>query len=197
MGATLQKNPEAAMAGATPYLRLFGLAAGGIYLGARARWRRPATARPGQPIALARFFAENIATAAHGPEGHRGRRRRLHPDAGAGSAVGVSNGSPPLDGEGLPLLGGEDESGRGQMEQDPMASNVIATLHNDGADRCRQDHEAALTALSDATNSGETRKTREAGRFQREPSGTFATQAQAVAAARVGWLRDVVSSAKE
>ena len=32
MGGALQKNPEAALAGATPYLRLFGLAAGGIYL---------------------------------------------------------------------------------------------------------------------------------------------------------------------
>ena len=32
MGANLQSNPDAAMAGATPYLRLFGLASGGIYL---------------------------------------------------------------------------------------------------------------------------------------------------------------------
>ena len=30
--ARLQKNPDAALAGATPYLRLFGLASGGIYL---------------------------------------------------------------------------------------------------------------------------------------------------------------------
>ena len=65
MGASLQKNPEAAMAGACPYLRLFGLAAGGIYL---ARGALAATRNGGQvqPIAIARFFAENIATAANG-----------------------------------------------------------------------------------------------------------------------------------
>ena len=69
MGSALQTNPEAAMAGATPYLRLFGLAAGGIYLArgalaaARDGGQGPSTA---QPIALARFFAENLATAAAG-----------------------------------------------------------------------------------------------------------------------------------
>ncbi len=66
IGGALQKNPEAAAAGATPYLRLFGLAAGGIYLARSAL----AAARDGgtsaQPIALARFFAENIATASGG-----------------------------------------------------------------------------------------------------------------------------------
>jgi 3-(methylsulfanyl)propanoyl-CoA dehydrogenase len=65
MGSALQSNPEAAMAGATPYLRLFGLAAGGVYLARGAL----AAARDGgqaQPIALARFFAENLATAATG-----------------------------------------------------------------------------------------------------------------------------------
>src|SRR6185436_11750790 len=69
MGSALQTNPEAAMAGATPYLRLFGLAAGGVYLARGAL----AAARDGgqgpsiaQPIALARFFAENLATAAAG-----------------------------------------------------------------------------------------------------------------------------------
>jgi 3-(methylsulfanyl)propanoyl-CoA dehydrogenase len=69
LGASLTKNPEAAMAGATPYLRLFGLAAGGIYLARGAL----AAARDGgqgqsmaQPIAIARFFAENLATAATG-----------------------------------------------------------------------------------------------------------------------------------
>jgi hypothetical protein len=65
VGSALQKSPEAAMAGATPYLRLFGLAAGGVYLarGALAAARDGAAA---QPIAIARFFAENIATAAAG-----------------------------------------------------------------------------------------------------------------------------------
>src|SRR5215510_11389665 len=65
LGSALQSNPEAAMAGATPYLRLFGLAAGGIYLARGAL----AAARDGaqtQPIAIARFFAENLATAASG-----------------------------------------------------------------------------------------------------------------------------------
>jgi hypothetical protein len=65
MGESLQRNPEAAMAGATPYLRLFGLAAGGVYLARGAL----AAARGGeqpQQVAVARFFAENIATAATG-----------------------------------------------------------------------------------------------------------------------------------
>ena len=68
MGGALRKNPEAALAGAAPYLRLFGLAAGGIYLakGALAAARDGAATAPGQPIAVARFFAENLATAAPG-----------------------------------------------------------------------------------------------------------------------------------
>jgi hypothetical protein len=63
----LQKSPEAALAGAQPYLRLFGLAAGGIYLarGALAVVREGASDSAGR-IALARFFAENLATAAPG-----------------------------------------------------------------------------------------------------------------------------------
>ena len=70
MGAALQKSPDAAMAGATPYLRLFGLAAGGVYLArgalaaARAGGGQAQSAAPA--IALARFFAENLATAATG-----------------------------------------------------------------------------------------------------------------------------------
>ena len=61
----LQKNPDAAMAGATPYLRLFGLTSGGVYLarGALAAARNGGRA---EPIAIARFFAENIASAAPG-----------------------------------------------------------------------------------------------------------------------------------
>jgi len=63
----MQQNPEAALAGATPYLRLFGLAAGGVYLakGALAAARDnggSASAR----VALARFFAETQATEAPG-----------------------------------------------------------------------------------------------------------------------------------
>jgi acyl-CoA dehydrogenase len=69
MGANLAQNKlEAAMAGATPYLRLFGLASGGIYLarGALAAARQGGGNGHAQPIAVARFFAENIATAAGG-----------------------------------------------------------------------------------------------------------------------------------
>jgi hypothetical protein len=64
MGKALHKCPEAALAGATPYLRLFGLAAGGHYLarGALAAMRDGG----GDRIALARFFAENISTAGPG-----------------------------------------------------------------------------------------------------------------------------------
>ena len=68
MGMSLQKNQDAALAGAAPYLRLFGLAAGGIYLarGALAASRNGATGGSAQSIAIARFFAENLATAAGG-----------------------------------------------------------------------------------------------------------------------------------
>ncbi|HEY7553111.1 MAG TPA: acyl-CoA dehydrogenase [Hyphomicrobiaceae bacterium] len=65
MSSALQSDPEAAMAGATPYLRLFGLAAGGVYLARGAL----AAARDGGPtrsIVLARFFAENLAITAGG-----------------------------------------------------------------------------------------------------------------------------------
>jgi hypothetical protein len=68
MGGALSKNPDAALAGAAPYLRLFGLAAGGIYLakGALAATRDGAANGQSQAIAVARFFAENLATAAPG-----------------------------------------------------------------------------------------------------------------------------------
>ncbi|MBN9262038.1 MAG: acyl-CoA dehydrogenase, partial [Hyphomicrobium sp.] len=67
LGGALQKNPEAALAGAQPYLRLFGLAAGGVYLarGALAVVRDGASDSANR-IAIARFFAENLATAAPG-----------------------------------------------------------------------------------------------------------------------------------
>jgi alkylation response protein AidB-like acyl-CoA dehydrogenase len=68
MGASLQKSPEAALVGATPYLKLFGLASGGVYLalGALAAARQADANGQGRPIAVARFFAESIATAAGG-----------------------------------------------------------------------------------------------------------------------------------
>jgi acyl-CoA dehydrogenase len=65
----LQDNREAALAGATPYLRLFGLTAGGAYL---ARGALAATSNGSLTgdsvtrVALARFFAENLAVAAPG-----------------------------------------------------------------------------------------------------------------------------------
>jgi acyl-CoA dehydrogenase len=65
MGKALATNPNAALAGATPYLRLFGLAAGGHYLARGAL----AAARDGggvNHIALARFFAENLCVQARG-----------------------------------------------------------------------------------------------------------------------------------
>ncbi len=68
LGGTLQKNPEAALAGAQPYLRLFGLASGGNYLarGALAAARNGPAGSAAARIAVARFFAENLATAAPG-----------------------------------------------------------------------------------------------------------------------------------
>jgi acyl-CoA dehydrogenase len=56
-------HQDAALAGATPYLRLFASAAGGALLAeeALAAIRLPAAADPAARIAIARFFAENIA----------------------------------------------------------------------------------------------------------------------------------------
>ena len=65
LGETMRRDPEAALAGATPYLRLFGLAAGGTYL-ARAALAAVRDDFQALPVALARFFAENLATAAPG-----------------------------------------------------------------------------------------------------------------------------------
>ena len=65
MGAQLAANRDAALAGATPYLRLFGIAAGGVYLARGAL----VAARDGNgagAIGTARCFAENVATAAPG-----------------------------------------------------------------------------------------------------------------------------------
>lgn len=70
MIGTLATSPNEALAGATPYLRLFALAAGGVGLGeeALASVRHNSGAETAQRIARARFFAENIATAASGLE---------------------------------------------------------------------------------------------------------------------------------
>jgi hypothetical protein len=61
----LSKNPDAALAGATPYLRLFGNTAGGCMLASEALAAlRPSEGEPASRIAIARFFAENIAVQA-------------------------------------------------------------------------------------------------------------------------------------
>src|SRR5438105_3888714 len=66
-----QNNPEAALAGATPYLRLFALAAGGALLAEEAlaavRLGGNGADAAGR-IALARFFAENLAVGAESLE---------------------------------------------------------------------------------------------------------------------------------
>lgn len=68
----LLKEPQgqAALAGATPYLRLFANAAGGALLAEQALAALRLTGDASAParIALARFFAENIAVAATGLE---------------------------------------------------------------------------------------------------------------------------------
>jgi hypothetical protein len=67
--ATLGKSPDAALAGATPYLRLFASAAGGCALAEEAlAGKRSEDAHAAERIALARFFAENIAVQAGGLE---------------------------------------------------------------------------------------------------------------------------------
>jgi acyl-CoA dehydrogenase len=68
LAKTLGSNPEAALAGAQPYLRLFGLASGGVYLARAAllALRDGQASGSATRIALARFFAENHAVAATG-----------------------------------------------------------------------------------------------------------------------------------
>ncbi len=66
MGRALATNPEAALVGATPYLRLFGLAAGQHYLAKAALAASREGADGAGPVALARFFAENLLVAAPG-----------------------------------------------------------------------------------------------------------------------------------
>ena len=64
-------RPEDALAGATPYLRLFALAQGGAALAEAALASHAAAqAGDGDParIVLARFFAENLCTGARGLE---------------------------------------------------------------------------------------------------------------------------------
>jgi alkylation response protein AidB-like acyl-CoA dehydrogenase len=62
--ARLDKEPAAALAAATPYLRLFGLAAGGCLLAKEALAAIRLNAEAAPRIALTRFFAENFAVQA-------------------------------------------------------------------------------------------------------------------------------------
>jgi len=77
MGGALQKNPEAALAGAAPYLSLFGLAAGGIYLAKGAL----AAARNGSGAAQASRSPSPASLPRTSPprplafKGHRSHRR--------------------------------------------------------------------------------------------------------------------------
>jgi alkylation response protein AidB-like acyl-CoA dehydrogenase len=65
----LEKEPKAAFAGATPFLRLFGNAAGGCMLADEALAAlRLANGEPASRVAVARFFAENLAVQASGLE---------------------------------------------------------------------------------------------------------------------------------
>jgi alkylation response protein AidB-like acyl-CoA dehydrogenase len=63
-----QKSSDAALAGATPYLRLFGNAAGGCMLAEQALVALRNNGDGAARAALARFFAENIAVQATGLE---------------------------------------------------------------------------------------------------------------------------------
>ena len=65
----VESAPQAALAGATPYLRLFGNAAGGCMLADESLAAlRTGEGEPTSRIAIARFFAENIAVQASGLE---------------------------------------------------------------------------------------------------------------------------------
>lgn len=63
-----QKSSDAALAGATPYLRLFGNAAGGCMLAEQALAAARETGDGAARTALIRFFAENIAVQGSGLE---------------------------------------------------------------------------------------------------------------------------------
>jgi 3-(methylsulfanyl)propanoyl-CoA dehydrogenase len=65
----VESEPKAALAGATPYLRLFGNAAGGCMLADEALAAlRVSGGDPASRVSIARFFAENVAVQAGGLE---------------------------------------------------------------------------------------------------------------------------------
>jgi hypothetical protein len=63
-----QKTSDATLAGATPYLRLFGNAAGGCMLAEQALAALREDDGGAARVAVARFFAENVAVQASGLE---------------------------------------------------------------------------------------------------------------------------------
>ncbi len=67
MVEALSRDQAEALAGATPYQKLFGLASGGSYLAQAALAERVGGAPAGR-VAIARFFAENLCTQAEGLE---------------------------------------------------------------------------------------------------------------------------------
>ncbi len=86
-------DPDTALAGATPYLRLFALRPA-ARCWRRRRWPR-AACRDGADaagrIATARFFAENLAVQRRRPRAHRHRRRRQRQPATPTRATGVKH----------------------------------------------------------------------------------------------------------
>ncbi|MEM8628372.1 MAG: acyl-CoA dehydrogenase C-terminal domain-containing protein, partial [Pseudomonadota bacterium] len=56
----------AVLTGATPYLRLFGVTSGGVYLAKAALAARADLEGLGQHVDLARFFAANVSVSAPG-----------------------------------------------------------------------------------------------------------------------------------
>jgi hypothetical protein len=67
MFEAMNRDQAEALAGATPYQKLFGLASGGVYL-AQAALAERVESRPAARVAVARFFAENLCTQAGGLE---------------------------------------------------------------------------------------------------------------------------------
>ena len=68
MLGNMDKRMDEALAGATPYLRLFSITAGGCLLAQQALAALRLNADAGPRIAMARFFAENFAVQAAGLE---------------------------------------------------------------------------------------------------------------------------------
>ncbi len=88
MGSALQKNPEAAMAGATPVSAAVRPRRRRHLPGAR-RARGRTRRRPGPADRHRPLLRREPRHRRHRPQGHRGRRRGCHADAGTRGAVGM------------------------------------------------------------------------------------------------------------